>query len=121
MQTNQNVSLSPAVFAVVESFAKANKISKPKLMQFAGMVVEAPKMRKIDPDTAALRNAIIEVGRKNPGGFTSNEISEYTKESDKVKINNNLTALFKEGVIRRTGEKRKVGAYKPSNVWTIVA
>jgi response regulator of citrate/malate metabolism len=119
MQNNQNISTSPAVYAIVESFAKANKISKAKMMQFATEVAQAPKMRKINPNTAALRTAIVEVAKKNKQGFTTAEIVEHTGVADKVTINNQLTSLFKEGVITRTGETRKVGVGKPANVWTI--
>lgn len=110
-------SLPPAVAAVVENFAKSNKIGRPKLAALAAEIMAAPqeKARKISPESATIRAAVLELGEN----WTSNDVAEKTGITDKVKINNNLTALFKEGVIKLTGETRKAGRGKPSNVWTI--
>ena len=111
----ENVTLENAVL----EFAKANKISKAKALEFASSVARMPKIKGpgYNEESQTIRKAVLAYKGKK---FTSADIAAIVGTTT-VQVNNNLYALQRKKVIEPTGEFVHTGnAGKPAKLWQII-
>lgn len=101
---------------MVLQFAKANKISKAKLAEFASQVQATPTATHIVADKSQrIRKAIL--AQKDT--FVSSEIAAKLGVTT-VDVNNNLFSLQRKGIVQPTGEKRVLSQRgKPATIWKL--
>lgn len=123
MQINQNTQVNTLVEMLVSSFAKSNKINKAKTLAFAKEIIASanighkptgrPMLDKTKEYYKRISNAI------SLGITDSVSIREIMNEQDKIKFNNALHNMEKQGIIKRIGKVNTGKQGRQPNVFTL--
>lgn len=122
-QTNQTTQVNTLVEMLVASFAKSNKINKAKTLAFAKEIIASanighkptgrPMLDKTKEYYKRISNAI------SLGINDSVSIREIMNEQDKIKFNNALHNMEKQGIIKRIGKVQTGKQGRQPNVFTL--